>query len=154
MRIRYTFAAAFLLLSLLSAYLGFANVKVPVNDKALHFVTFFALTLIFYWILETSRRRVLNITLVTCTLIGGIGSEFAQSFVPYREFDLLDIAANLVGSGLALGICAWYHKRMMERKRGAKKYQPVATEDDDGGEELEDLERERGPEDVEALAGK
>lgn len=68
-------------------------------------------------------------------------------------FDSLDIVANLSGSGLALVTCAWYHRRMLERKRLVKNtYQPVAGDDGleqdgttadvefDQGQELEDLE--------------
>jgi len=152
MRIRPPFAATFLALCLISAYLGFSNLQTPVNDKLLHFLTFFLLTLCFYWILEASRRRVVNFTLVICTLAGGIGSEFVQSAVnPARQFDPFDILANLTGSGLALILCTWYHRRMMERKRLAKSYQPVATADNrevendvvDVGEELHDLEAGR-----------
>ena len=98
-----------------SAYLGlFQARKVPVDDKILHFLTFFVLTvgcptpspslgtrvssysiegmrltlrrstvqLCFYWVLDTSRRRTLHLTLVICTVISGIGSEFVQGWVP------------------------------------------------------------------------
>ncbi len=37
-----------------------------------------------------------------------------------REFDLLDIGANVAGSLLAVAACVWYHKRMLERKRHAR----------------------------------
>lgn len=54
-----------------------------------------------------------------------------QAFVPNgREFDLYDIVANLVGSLAALGLCSWYHKRMLERKRSRKHYNAVPGEDD------------------------
>lgn len=70
-------------------------------------------------------------TLVVCTLILGVGSEFLQSFLPNdRDFDIYDIAANVVGSLLGLGLCAWYHKRMLERRRQKKTYQAVPGEDD------------------------
>lgn len=88
-RIRIPFAAAFFGLGLLSSYLGFSNVKVPVNDKFLHFFTFFVLTLCFYWILETSRRRTVNFTLGVCTLVLGIGSEFVQNVVNPVDISLL-----------------------------------------------------------------
>lgn len=35
----------------------------------------------FYWILDASRRRVVNLTMGVCTLVGGVGSEFVQSMV-------------------------------------------------------------------------
>lgn len=71
-----------------------------------------------------------------------------------RQFDPFDILANLIGSAGALVLCTWYHKRMLERKRQARKYQPVPTGEDadidanvDVGEEMEDLEAGRVDED-------
>ncbi|KAK9466205.1 hypothetical protein V1512DRAFT_264106 [Lipomyces arxii] len=119
MRIRKTFAVVFLCLLLLSAYLGFAPLSIP-NDKFVHFLIFFCLTTTFYWVVDTTRRRLINSTLLVCTLLGGVGSELVQSFVPYRVFDLYDIVANVLGSLLALAISSWYHKGMLERKRAAK----------------------------------
>ncbi|KAI5855253.1 hypothetical protein BZA05DRAFT_391021 [Tricharina praecox] len=144
MRIRKPFALAFLTLCLIAAYLGFSSLHLPVNDKFLHFVTFLTLTVCFYWILDASRRRVVNLTMGVCTLVGGVGSEFVQSVATSREFDPLDIVSNLLGSGLGLLLCTWYHRRMLERKRLTKLYQPVSAEDDvefeNNGEELQDLE--------------
>lgn len=70
--------------------------------------------------------------------------------VQTRHFDPFDILANLIGSAGALILCTWYHKRMLERKRQTRKYQPVPTGEDAGidadvgaGEEMEDLEAGR-----------
>lgn len=48
-----------------------------------------------------------------------------------RQFDPLDIAANIVGSLCALGLCSIYHKRMLDRRRRAKGYGAVPQEGDD-----------------------
>jgi hypothetical protein len=75
----------------------------------------------FYWILDTSRRRALHVTLLVCTLGLGLGSEIVQGFLPNgRDFDPFDIVANVVGSVGAVGICGWYHRRMMERRRQSR----------------------------------
>ncbi|UKZ87153.1 uncharacterized protein TrAFT101_002961 [Trichoderma asperellum] len=143
MRIRLPFAGVFLLLLLLAGYAGLSTLQLGgyVNDKVLHFVTFFLLTIVFYWIVDTSRRRTLNMTILVCTVILGIGSEFVQSFLPNdRDFDLYDIVANIIGSLLGAGICAWYHKRMLERKRQRKHYDAVP------GEDTEDVELGEGQE--------
>ncbi|KAL7910900.1 hypothetical protein GGI35DRAFT_445908 [Trichoderma velutinum] len=143
MRIRLPFAGAFLLLLLLAGYAGLSSIQLGayVNDKVLHFVTFFLLTVVFYWVVDTNRRRTLHMTLVVCTLILGVGSEFLQGFLPNgRDFDIYDIVANIVGSLLGLGICAWYHKRMLERKRQRKHYDAVP------GEDTEDVELGQGQE--------
>jgi len=160
MRIRPSFAGLFILLLLLSGYLGLlphspSSPSVQVNDKALHAITFFLLTVIFYWILDTNRRRTLNFTLVVCTAGLGLGSELLQGLLPNgRDFDPLDVAANVAGSLAALALCAWYHKRMLERKRLRKmgpngttvEYDAVPGEDDDrdGAPRDDDLELGEG----------
>jgi hypothetical protein len=116
-----------------------------VNDKVLHVVTFFALTVVFYWVVDTSRRRTLHATLIICTLALGVGSEFLQALLPNgRDFDLLDVVANMVGSLAGLGLCSWYHKRMLERKR-KRKYTAVPTAAGDGDAGDGDLELGEGP---------
>ncbi|OBT46235.1 hypothetical protein VE00_02388 [Pseudogymnoascus sp. WSF 3629] len=139
MRIRLPFAGAFLVLLLGAAYLGLSSLQLAlhINDKALHALTFFLLTLCFYWILDTSRRRTLNLTLSICTAFLGIGSEFLQLVLPNdRKFDAYDILANVLGSLAAVGLSTWYHKRMVERKRLRKNYTAVPGEDGDMDLEL------------------
>ncbi|KAI9785879.1 MAG: hypothetical protein M1816_008206 [Peltula sp. TS41687] len=144
MRIRTPFAGAFLFLLALSAYLGLSKTQLMlINDKALHFIDLFLLTLCFYWVLDTSRRRALNFTLIVCTGLLSIGSEFVQGVIPNgRSFDPYDILANTVGSIAALALCSWYHRRMLERKRQAKHYRVVPGDEGDVelGEGLEHSE--------------
>ncbi|KAI1169871.1 hypothetical protein F4777DRAFT_160851 [Nemania sp. FL0916] len=131
MRIRLPFAGVFFVLCLLAGYAGLSSLQLDhiVNDKVLHALTFFILTVVFYWVIDTSRRRTLNLTLVVCTLTLGIGSEFLQGVLPNgRNFDLNDIIANLVGSLAGLGLCSWYHQRMLERKR-QRRYSAVPGAD-------------------------
>ncbi|KAI9677776.1 MAG: hypothetical protein M1829_002548 [Trizodia sp. TS-e1964] len=137
MRIRLPFAGSFFFLLLVFGYLGLSKIHTElVNDKFLHFVTFLVLTTCFYWILDTSRRRNLNISLAVCTGFLGVGSELLQALLPNeRIFDSFDIVANVAGSLCAIGICSWYHKGMLERKRRAKRYQIVPGVD--AGEDLE-----------------
>ncbi|TGJ84607.1 hypothetical protein E0Z10_g4143 [Xylaria hypoxylon] len=130
----------FFVLCLIAGYAGLSSLQLDhvINDKALHALTFFTLTVVFYWVIDTSRRRTLNVTLVVCTLVLGIGSEFLQGFIPNgRNFDLNDIIANIVGSLAALALCSWYHQRMLERKR-QRRYSAVA------GDEPDDLELGEG----------
>ncbi|KAK9478526.1 hypothetical protein V1514DRAFT_330919 [Lipomyces japonicus] len=129
MIIRKPFAAALILLLFGTAYLGFAPLQLP-NDKLLHFVVFFIITTVFYWVVDTTRRRLINATVVVCILFGGIGSEFVQSFVPSRIFDVYDIIANIAGSTAALLISTWYHKRLLDRKRATKYFALHSQETD------------------------
>ena len=118
---------------MVAGYAGLSSLQIGsgVNDKVLHFLTFFVLTTVFYWIFDTTRRRTLHLTFVVCTLVLGVGSEFLQAFLPNdRSFDLFDIVANDVGSVVAIALCAWYHNRMLERKRLAKNYHTVPGDAD------------------------
>lgn len=138
MRIRKPFAGAFVGVCLVAALAGFSpsQYNIPTykqSDKVLHFITFFLVTILFYWILETNRRRVLQLTFIVCPLSLGFGSEIIQSILPNgRDFDYYDILANITGSLLAMVLCNWYHKRMLERKRAARSYHAVAGDDIDG----------------------
>ena len=51
-----------------------------VHDKLQHFLVFFFLTLVFYWIVDTTKRRILNMTIIF-SLIMGIGSEVLQAMI-------------------------------------------------------------------------
>lgn len=117
-------AGIFFLLLVLAGYAGLSSLQLGgiVNDKLLHVITFFVLTVAFYWIVDTSRRRTLHMTLAVCTGGLGVGSEVLQALLPNngRVFDGMDIVANVLGSLAALGLCSWYHKRMLERKRHRK----------------------------------
>ncbi|AEO68010.1 0f64a689-fb5a-4018-a0fd-12b85cd3fc1d [Thermothielavioides terrestris] len=149
MRIRLPFAGVFAVLLVLAGYAGLSSIQLddtglPVNDKVLHLLTFFALTIAFYWVIDTTRRRTLHLTLLVCTLGLGCGSEVLQAVLPNgRSFDLFDVVANLVGSLAALGLCAWYHKRMLERKR-LRRYAAVPR-GEGVGEGEQDLELGEGP---------
>lgn len=77
----------------------------------------------------------------------GLGSEALQNLMTTRAFDPLDIAANVVGSLCALGLCSLYHNRMLERKRQAR-YGLIPQ---DGDEDIEDLEM--GPQESGVTAG-
>ncbi|ODQ63965.1 hypothetical protein NADFUDRAFT_84023 [Nadsonia fulvescens var. elongata DSM 6958] len=116
MKIRKSFAITFVALCFLSAYLGFADIHLP-HDKLIHFVTFFLLSLVFYWIIDAPRKRCVHFSLIVCTMFGGVGSEFLQGFLPYRSFDYRDILCNVAGSTIAIGLSGLYHQRMLKRKR-------------------------------------
>jgi len=122
MRIRYPFAGAFAFCCLISGYAGLTRLETsPTNDKVLHFLAFFILTITFYWAIEAPRRLLLKVVFLVCSLVLGVGSEFLQALLPNdRLFDSLDIVANIAGSLLALSLCTWYHGRMLERKRRRK----------------------------------
>ncbi|POS86278.1 hypothetical protein EPUL_001203 [Erysiphe pulchra] len=132
MRIRLPFAGSFLFLIAIAGYASFSTnqSREIVSNEPLHVITFFILTTCFYWILDTSRRRSFNFTLLVCTGVLGVGFEFVQSLLSTSHaLDLYVVLANLVGSLSALGLCSWYHVRMLGRKRLAKQYKVVAQDE-------------------------
>ncbi|KAH3667012.1 hypothetical protein WICMUC_005359 [Wickerhamomyces mucosus] len=136
MRIRPSVLAGFGFSIVLAAYLGFANITLP-SDKLIHFSVFFVLSWLFYWLFDTqSTRMIRNLTFITCTLGGGIGSEFIQGLLPYRTFDIYDIVANVLGSTSAIGLAILYHKKLIQRRRNERYEElrnsiPQETEDID-----------------------
>ncbi|KAL8683044.1 MAG: hypothetical protein Q9186_000954 [Xanthomendoza sp. 1 TL-2023] len=137
MRVRYPFAGAFTVLLLLAAYLRLSSMQIPqINPGVLHLVTFFLLTVTFYWIFDTTRRRLLNFTLLLITFALGLGSEALQYILPNgRIFDPVNVAANVLASLTALALCSLYHKRMLDRRRRRKGYGIVPQ--DGEGQDLE-----------------
>ncbi|KAL8941225.1 MAG: hypothetical protein Q9211_001900 [Gyalolechia sp. 1 TL-2023] len=141
MRVRSPFAAGFTVLLLLAGYLRHSSLQIPqVNPQILHLIAFFLLTLTFYWILDTTRRRLLNLTLLLVTFALGFGSEAVQILLPESapespNFDPTNIVANVLGSLSALALCTLYHKRMLDRRRRSKGYGIVPQ--DGEGEDLE-----------------
>lgn len=65
----------------MSAYLGFADLHFQ-HDKLVHFFTFFLLALAFYWAIDATRKRCINLTVGVCVLGLGVGSEFVQGLLP------------------------------------------------------------------------
>ena len=74
---------------------------------------------------------MLNFTLLGITIFLGLGAEAAQGFAAAREFDPLNIAANILGSLAGLGLCSIYHRRMLDRRRKAKGYGVVQQDEED-----------------------
>ena len=71
-------------------------------------------------------------------LVLAVASEFLQAALPNgRNFDPIDIVANLVGTSLALTLCGWYHKRMLERKRRRKLQGYGVVADGEGEQDVE-----------------
>ncbi|KAI0762089.1 hypothetical protein BD413DRAFT_585455 [Trametes elegans] len=117
-RFRPWFVVFTCLILVILALLGFTKFShaLPLNDKVLHFVCMAIATGVFYFIfdVEEDARRIwfwrsapLIFSGVICFFFGGIISEIVQSMLPYKEFQVGDIAANLLGSTLGLYIA--YH---------------------------------------------
>ncbi|KAF5370588.1 hypothetical protein D9758_001822 [Tetrapyrgos nigripes] len=147
-RLRPWFILFTCLIMLLLAFLGFTNFSrsLPLNDKLLHFLCFCVATAVFYFIIdvEEDARRIwfwrhsgLIFTAFTCFFCGGILSEVVQSLLPYKEFQIGDVVANLLGSSLGLYFAYYLEKYYRHRREISRLYRPLDTDplsDDDDDE--------------------
>ncbi|CAO1621941.1 unnamed protein product [Sympodiomycopsis kandeliae] len=137
----------------------------PISDKLLHFLCFFLATLLFYciWDLDLGilrstpslfwHRLPLVLTFITCFMIGGVGSEFVQSLLPFKIFDWGDILANLCGCSLGLWTSWHVEKRIREKRELRRFYTPLDFDSQDGpqgGHGFEDDDDDEAEDDIEA----
>ncbi|GMM52649.1 hypothetical protein DASB73_036120 [Starmerella bacillaris] len=140
MRIRVPIAVAFVISCFGSTWLGLKS-QAPIGgslDKFVHFVVFFLMTILFYWMLDLPRKKLLKLTLAVCVIGASILSEIIQKVLGAsdRQFDMNDIFANILGSLAASGLSYWYHGRQLERRRQAR-YDRLQSEVAAGTEETE-----------------
>jgi len=133
------------------AFLGFTNFAhaLPINDKILHFICLMLATGVFYFIfdVEEDARRIwfwrcspLIFTGIVCFFFGGILSEVVQSLLPYKEFQIGDVVANLSGSSIGLAIAYRLEKYYRHRREISRLYRPLNAEDDLLSDDEDDLE--------------
>ncbi|GAA5838481.1 hypothetical protein JCM11251_003405 [Rhodosporidiobolus azoricus] len=153
--ILYTFLTL-LVLSLLGFHPTLAHhiapPDVPFSDKVLHFVCFWAATMLFYriWVVEEHARRVWMwawfpelVSVGVCVLTGGILSEVFQSLLPYKTFQPGDILANLLGSSLGVFISSKLASRQRREAELRRLYSHIGDLSDSDEEDNEDA-AERG----------
>ena len=82
-----------------SQYWGWLR-QVPMGDKAGHFGIMFTLSLLSNLALNcrtvsVQRHAILLGTMIVALVV--VGEEFSQIWIPGRDFDLLDLTADLIG---------------------------------------------------------
>lgn len=149
LRLRPWFLLFTAIIMIALAFLGFTNFShsLPLNDKMLHFICLMLATGVFYFIfdVEEDARRIwfwhhspLIFTCIMCFFFGGIVSEFVQSLLPYKEFQMGDVFANLLGSSVGLYTAYYLERYYRSRREISRLYRPLY--DEDGLSEEEDLE--------------
>ncbi|KAH9858967.1 hypothetical protein C2E23DRAFT_800768 [Lenzites betulinus] len=150
-RLRPWFLLFTFLILISLALLGFTNFShaLPLNDKVLHFLCMDIATGVFYFIfdVEEEARRIwfwrnapLIFTGIACFFFGGIISEIVQSLLPYKEFQVGDVAANLLGSSSGLYISYHLERYYRHRREISRLYQPLGTDVLSEDEEDEDVD--------------
>lgn len=91
----------------------------PFVDKLLHFTAYGIMGILFYRAyltlqLKENERMLMLLSVVSATLYG-ISDEFHQSFVPFRDAEIADIIADLIGSACGVWL---YHLWMTSRMAG------------------------------------
>jgi VanZ family protein len=78
------------------------------SDKTAHAILYSGLGLLVARALAGGLGRPVPLRVVVLVLVFaalyGLSDEFHQRFVPHREFDLKDMAADVVGGGLGAGL--------------------------------------------------
>jgi VanZ family protein len=85
--------------------------SIPQFDKFVHICLFGGFVLlwgIYYESKKLPQKKLLRLFFIVFIIacLYGTGMEYVQKyFIPMRDFDTWDIIADLVGAGLAYGIC-------------------------------------------------
>lgn len=85
-------------------------------DKVLHFVAYGVMGILFYRAYQTLRiknhRQILILLSVVSASLYGISDEIHQHFIPYRNADILDVIADILGA-----ICCVYLYRLRASRK-------------------------------------
>ena len=94
------------------------KVDLPGNDKTIHFLFYFVLTLLWYVALERKyKNRLLKFLIVGASIIYGIIIEILQGVLTQnRQADVYDALANSVGAFLALLVIFWLNSKTFQNK--------------------------------------
>jgi VanZ family protein len=82
------------------------------SDKVLHFLAYAVLGILFYrayqtlWI-KKHWRMLVSLSILSASLYG-LSDEIHQYFVPFRDADLLDVVANILGAICGVYLYHWW----------------------------------------------
>jgi VanZ family protein len=98
--------------------------KLPQFDKVLHFTAYALLGALFLRAFYTTRinhhLKLIFMLSVLFSGLYGISDEIHQSFVPYRNADVMDALADILGSAFGAGIFLFwrfYRSNALQGKR-------------------------------------
>lgn len=91
--------------------------SIPYGDKAGHLGLFGFLTLVSILSLKFRTFRLGSYSVylgAAFVFVFAVGEEITQVFVPYRTFDLVDVAADLLGILLAVALASFLRSKFGE----------------------------------------
>jgi VanZ family protein len=85
------------------------------SDKLLHFAAYAVMGVLFYRAYQTlplknNMQLLMLLSMISASLYG-ISDEIHQSFVPYRDADLFDVVADILGAVCAVYLYHWWVMR-------------------------------------------
>jgi VanZ family protein len=90
----------------------------PLVDKVLHFTAYGIMGILFYRAYQTLRikdnTRILMLLSVVSASLYGISDEIHQSFVPFRQAEVADVVADIIGAFSGVWL---YRLLMISRER-------------------------------------
>lgn len=108
--------------SLIVLYLCLQPVKIKIHihniDKIVHFCIYFLLAFLIIFTCIRERRRWPYMWALLYNFLFGILIEVLQAFTPVREFEFLDILANLLGTlaGVILALLVIFIGKICKNK--------------------------------------
>ena len=97
--------------------------QLPYLDKILHFAVYALLGILFLRALKTlpikDNIKLITILAITLSSLYGISDEIHQHYVPYRDADITDALADIIGSifGVYIYNFFWLERRWKERHK-------------------------------------
>jgi len=96
------------------------------SDKLIHFAAYALMGILFYRAYQTlsfrnNRHLLLALSMVSASLYG-ISDEIHQHFVPYREADFFDAAADILGA--VCGVYGYQYWQLRKRKTDTEMQMP------------------------------
>ena len=89
------------------------------SDKILHFSAYAVMGVLFYRAYQTLRikdnLRMLTLLSMLSASLYGISDEIHQYFVPFRDADIMDVVANILGAVCGVTL---YHLWAVSKYRG------------------------------------
>lgn len=85
-------------------------IHASLNDKVMHAFAFF----VFAFLAQLAYPQSRYIVLISGLAIFGAGIEIVQSYLPYRDFELKDWFADMLGCLIYFGLfSAWFKTRYL-----------------------------------------
>jgi VanZ family protein len=94
--------------SMLPSEQGFS---IPNFDKVVHITLFSVMVFLWCFYFHSKKIALKKLLLIffivyLCANVLGIGMEYVQKyFIPFRDFEEGDIIADMIGAGIAYGVC-------------------------------------------------